>query len=393
MAFPRSLRIVRDQREIAGAAAQVADAPVPHVRESASGLAGIITVNSLGTVSRATAMQVPAMVDAVKTYAHTISAFSLREYVADDAVAVRPFLQSPSSTLPYSAVMDRTVTDLLLFDRAYWRVTSRTWDGFPATAEYMRVEDVSDTTAKYYGTDDNSAPPSDPFYYNGQTIPTRDVIKFYGDGNGGWLKNGATAITTAAALEAATLMYSESPIPSVALKNTGADLPADVVDDLLDAWETARASRTTAYLNSTIEAQTMGFSARDVQLVEGKAAAALAIARLANLDPSFVGAGVPGSSLVYSNRVDLYRSLLDLSLRPCMELVSQRLSMNDITPRGHTVRFDTTAFLRADPAQTAELITKLLPLEVITAEEAAQLLDLPTLGVVAMTPTMGGTPR
>jgi hypothetical protein len=330
-------------------------------------------------------MQVPAFVDAVKTYSHTISAFGLREYRGDDPIAARPFLNCPCKYLPYAAVMQRTVTDLCLHDRAYWRVTDRSWDGFPTSIEVMRVEDVNDLTVANTGIDPNTQPPSDPFYYLGNQIPTRDVIKFYGDGNGGWLRNGATAINIAAALEAATLMYSESPIPTVVLKNNGADLPADQVDALLEAWEEARAARSTAYLNSTIDTQTMGFSARDVQLVEGKMQSATAIARLANLDPVWVGAGVPGSSLTYSNRTDLYRLLLDTSLRPIMDLISGRLSMPDIVPRTHAVRFDTTTFLRGDPNQIADLITKLLPLNILTEDEARLVLDLPTLGVMSYT--------
>jgi HK97 family phage portal protein len=180
-------------------------------------------------------------------------------------------------------------------------------------------------------------------------------------------------------------MYSETPIPTVALKNSGPDLPAEQVDALLDAWEEARANRGTAYLNNTIDAQVMGFSARDVQLVEAKNMAATAIARLANLDPVWVGAGIPGSSLTYANRVDLYRGLLDTALRPIMSLFEQRLSMPDVTPRGHTIKFDTTAFLRANPTELADLITKLVPLGVLTTDEAKMVLDLPTLGVFSMT--------
>lgn len=348
-------------------------------------LQALINARESYQVSRATAMQVPAFVDALKTYSHTISAFGLREYRGDDPIAARPFLNCPCRFLPYAGVMQRTVADLLLFDRAYWRVTDRTWDGFPSSIEVMRVEDVNDLSAANVGIDSNTQPPSDPFYYLGNVIPTRDVIKFYGDGNGGWLKNGATAINIAAALEAATLMYSESPIPTVVLKNNGADLPADQVDLLLEAWEEARASRSTAYLNSTIDTQTMGFSARDVQLVEGKQAQATAIARLANLDPVWVGAGVPGSSLTYSNRTDLYRQLLDISLRPIMDLISGRLSMPDIVPRTHAVRFDTTAFLRGNPTDLADLITKLVPLGILNEEEARLVLDLPTLGVMSYT--------
>jgi hypothetical protein len=256
----------------------------------------------------------------------------------------------------------------------------------------MRVEDVSDLTQhQTTGIDPNAYPPVDPFYWLGNTIPARDVIKFYGDGMGGWLSNGATAINTAAALEAATLNYSEYPMPTVILKNTGADLPAAQVDLLLDAWEEARTNRASAYLNSSIEAKNMGWSARDLALVEARNESAIQIARLANLDPTWVGAAVAGSSMVYSNRVDLYRQLLDISLRPVMDNITHRLSMPDVTPRGHAVRFDTSGFLRGNAADLGALVSQLVPLDVLTPDEARQVIDLNTLG---LTPTslvqMGG---
>jgi hypothetical protein len=387
MVFPRALAIVRGQESISRTMDSVPAAA--HVRESA-GLYALLTNQLAGRTDRATAMQIPAFVDALKTYTHTISAFGLREYRYDQPVVARSFLQMPSKIYPYASVIQRTLSDLLMYDRAYWLVTERTFDGYPSSIEVMRVEDVIDTPAVYSGIAENYQPPADPFYYLARQVPTRDVIKFYGSGEGGWLANGATAISTAAALEAATLMYSETPIPTVALKNSGPDLPAEQVDLLLAAWEEARANRGTAYLNNTIDAQVMGFSARDVQLVEAKNMAAISIARLANLDPVFVGAGIPGSSLTYSNRVDLYRNLLDTALTPIMNLFEQRLSMPDVTPRGHTIKFDTTAFLRANPAELADLITKLVPLGVLTTEEAKIVLDLPTLGVFSM--TRGTTP-
>ena len=382
MVFPRALAVVRAQESIS----QTLDASPTgaHVRESA-GLYALLT-NQLATrTNRQTAMQVPAFVDALKTYTHTISAFPLREYRYDEPVVARPFLGMPSKIYPYASVIQRTLSDLLMYDRAYWLVTERTFDGYPSSIEVMRVEDVIDTPPVFVGIQENYQPPADPFYYLARQVPTRDVIKFYGSGEGGWLANGATAISIAAALESATLMYSSTPIPTVALKNSGPDLPAEQVEALLMAWEEARENRGTAYLNNTIDAQVMGFSARDVQLVEAKTQAAIAIARLANLDPVWVGAAIPGSSLTYSNRTDLYRGLLDTALRPVMSLVEQRLSMPDVTPRGRTIKFDTTAFLRANPIELADLITKLLPLGVLTEEEAKMVLDLPTLGVFSMT--------
>jgi hypothetical protein len=112
--------------------------------------------------------------------------------------------------------------------------------------------------------------------------------------------------------------------------------------------------------------------------VEARNAAATMIGRLTNLDPVWVGAGVPGSSLTYTNRQDLYRQLLDLSLQPVMRQITDRLSMEDVTPRGHTVKFDTDTFLRADTATLTALISQLVPLGVLSAEQGAQLLDLPT---------------
>ena len=378
MAFPRSLRIVRSQESTALALAQL-EAPALHVREASALMASVLASGGV-RVTRTTAMQVPAFQKALKTYTATISAFPLREYISGQPIVARAFLASPSNTLPYAAIMQRTVADLLFYDRAYWRITSRSWDGFPASAEIMRVEDVNDLQTAFTGTDVNAQPPSDPFYWNGNTVPVRDVIKFYGDGNNGWLTSGASTINTAAALEAAVLMYAESPIAQVVLKNNGADLPADQVDALLEAWETARTEKVTAYLNSTIDAKAMGINPSEMQLDDARNAAAIQIARLANLDPIWTGAGVPGSSLTYSNRIDLYRQLLDTALRPVMDLISQRLTMPDVTPRGHVVTFDTSVFLRGNPVDIAGLAAQMLPLNVMSIDEARTLLDLPELG-------------
>lgn len=364
----RGLDIVRDQAQIKAA---LPFEPVPHVRDITTALQLQMQLSrpGIGSVLETVAMQVPAFAKALKTYTHTIAAFPLREHVGDTEIIARPFLNQPSKRYVYSAEMMRLVGDLVMYDKAYWRITERTWDNFPASIVRMPAVDVTEV--------------EETVLYRGVTVPARDLIRFDGDGLGGWLHTGGTAVATAAALEAATLRYADSPLPTMILKNTGADLPASMVDDILEAWEDARQSRATAYLNSTIDAQPQGWNAAELQLVDAKNAAAIQIARMANLDPIWTGAGVPGSSLTYSNRVDLYRQLLDTALTPIMNLISQRLSMNDVTPRGHTVGFDTSVFLRANPADLANLINTLLPLGVLTVDESRQLLDLPDLGIEA----------
>jgi len=364
-----------------------------HVREGAgTALLQMIQGGSSSfRTSRLAALQVPAFVDALKTYSHTISGFGLRTYRGSEPIDTPSVLVMPSSYLPYTSVMARTIENLLLHDRAYWLVVDRTWDGFPREVQVMDVDDVSDLTTHSTANQNSQFPPVDPFYYIGVQVAARDVVKFYGDGLGGWLTTGAAAINTAAALEAATLNYSEYPMPTVVLKNTGADLPAATVDVLLTAWEEARTNRATAYLNSAIEAKGMGWSARDLALVEARNESAIGIARIANLDPVWVGASVTGSSLTYSNRVDLYRQLLDISLRPVMDMVTHRLSMPDVTPRGQAVRFDTSGFLRGNASDLADLVQKLVPLGVLTADEARLVIDVNTLGLTPTSlVTMGG---
>lgn len=382
VAFPRALQLVRDtQRFGAMGSTPSTEGVPPQVREATS-LIQAIQAASAYQVPKNVAMQVPAFVKALKTYSHLIASLPLREYVREDVTTPRAFLRQPSRQSTYTAVMARTVTDLLLHDEAYWRVVERTWDGFPAAIDYMPWDEISQTP-------DPSNPmaefPNDgTVYWNGVRVPNNQVIRFDGDGLGGWLKTGAAAVNTAAALEAAALQSAQVPSPSIVLKNTGADLPASQVDDLLEAWETARTNRSTAYLNSTIDTHSLGgWSPSDLQLTDARNAAATQIARMANLDPVWVGAGVPGSSLTYQNRVDLMRQFLDLSASAPMRMITERLSMDDVTPRGHTVAFETDALLKANVPELANVISAMAPLGVITTDEARQMLDLVEMGAEA----------
>ena len=380
MAFPRSLKVVRDQALIQSAAAQAVAEPVPYIRDASAQLLTQIQRSQSYGVDLGVALQVPAFVKCLKTYTNTISAFPLKEYVGKDQVVARSLLVQPTMQTTYSALMSRTVQDLLLYGEAYWKVENRAWDGYPTEIVWMPYTQVSFVPGPTTEAVMDPIPAFGSVYWNGVPVPPRDVIRFDGDGTGGWLTTMASACNTAAALEAAALRYAEYPVPNVILKNSGADLPGSVVDDLLDAWEAARTNRSTAYLNSTISTETIGgFSPNDMQLTAARDASALSLARQANLDAAWVNATQSGSSLTYSNRTDLYRQLLDLSLTPVMLQISQRLSMNDVTPRGHAVEFDTSVFLRGNPSEIATLISTLRPLDVISIDESRELLDLPDL--------------
>jgi phage portal protein BeeE len=160
-------------------------------------------------------------------------------------------------------------------------------------------------------------------------------------------------------------------------------LPESEVTKLLEAWEVARQTRSTAYLNSVIDTETFGFSPAELTLTEARNFAAIEIARLFNLDAFWIGANMPGASVSYSNRVDLRKDLIDLTLADYMVPIEQRLSMRDVTPtiNSNLVRFNTGEFLRSNLSERTQIVSTLLPLGVIDATEArAFLRDNPTPG-------------
>lgn len=376
MAVPRALRLVRDRAQVAETLASSAPEASPLVREAAT-LEQFILGQLAVQLPTNYALQVPAYARSLQLYMNTIASFPLIERVKGEQVVARPFLRNPAPNTTYFGHMTRTVADLVQYDQAFWIVLERDWAGYPKSCIHAPYTETSQWQTKGTWTGDPIDPAIDNFIWNGSQYPMRDVIRFDGNGTGGWLSAGRTAIMTAAALEEAVKRYAEVPMPQTVIKNTGADLPAEQVDALLEAWETARATRSTAYLNSVLDYESAGFNPNDLQLTDARNTAAANIARLCNLDPVWVGASMPGGSLVYSNRTDLYRQLLDLSLTPVMAAITQRLSESDVTPGGHSVDFDTTEFLRSNTVDLVGVIERLLPLGVIDITEARALLDMP----------------
>jgi hypothetical protein len=82
--------------------------PSVALREGAgtSLLAMIQGAGSSFRTSRAAALQVPAFVDAMKTYSHTIAGFPMRTYRGGEPIETAQVLVSPSSYLPYTSVID-----------------------------------------------------------------------------------------------------------------------------------------------------------------------------------------------------------------------------------------------------------------------------------------------
>ena len=268
--------------------------------------------------------------------------------------------------------MQRTVRDLVLYGKAYWQVApgGLDGDGFPQYVQQIDFDRVSvDPSGAAFIDGNGPFPVSNPATRG--TVPGA-VIVFDGF-HDGVLITGVDTITTALAQEQAARAYSDAPAPTQVLKNTSNyELSDTEVDELLAAYTQARKDSAVAYLNGGVDLTTFGYSALDLQLVESRNQSAIQIARLLNLDPFWVGAGVPGSSLTYQNRVDMRQDLVDLTLSDYLVPIEQRLSMWDVTRTKlkHEVRFDTSAFLRSNLDTRARMAIDLFTAGIIDQAEA-----------------------
>jgi phage portal protein BeeE len=362
---PRSTRVREAQASTAAAVTQSA----PHVMT-----AGLVpTWTEWSGMQALWAMQVPAFNRGVRLISGTVAQLPLVEW--DNGVRVQNlFLAQPEADKPPWVTMQRLTRDLVLHGKAYWLIQA-TMGGYPTVVKGLPAGDVSeDEKRRTVRHDTQDYPLSDPST-PGAIVGT--VIRFDGFADGALIA-GVDVITTALSLEAAARNYADVPAPTQVLRNVSNYEMSDTeIDQALAEYTRARKESSVAYVNGGFDLSTFGYSAQDLQLTEARNQAAIQIARLLNLDPFWVGAGVPGSALTYQNRVDMRQDLVDLTLSDYLVPIEQRLSMQDVTPTVATklVRHDTGEFLRSNLDTRVNMAVALLGAEAISVDEARAFLD------------------
>lgn len=327
--------------------------------------------------TRSDAMQVPAVARARNIKCGTIGTLGLNTYndLTGAKVTDRPILKQPDPALPAVVTYAWTAEDIDFVGRAFWLVLEvDPTDGRPSQARRIdpyRVTFITDTITGEI---------IDGFRLDGQQVPLTGVgslIMFSGIDEGILNRAGRT-IHTALQLEKSAARMADEPTPSMVIKNTGVDLPPEQVSSLMAAWKNARQNRATAYLSGPLDVTAFGFSAMEQQLIESRSFVASEISRLMNIPAWYLNAET--ASATYSNVSAERRSLIDFSLRPIMSCIEERLSMNDITPRGQIVRFDLDDYLRGNPLEQVEVLSKMLESGIIDIEEAREEMDLAPRG-------------
>ena len=345
---------------------------------------GILYTDEL-FVTPEVASAVPAYRRARSLITSSLSQMTLRQYrQTGESVPSIPFLRTPDPNRVRSAFLSDLIGDLADHGVAYalnprwdyddgWRFAESKKLRKHRSVVHLPVSSVVDVTERGYRIHERE-PGSDQIRET--FVPAYAILGFECN-SGGWLKDGARAIITARMLEDAARLYAGSPQPTTLLRNVGPRKTPEQVQQLLDALDASRKTRATTYIGRDLELESFGFDAQQIALSEARATAILDIARLTGVPSIYLSQGPNDASMVYSNQTQA-RLDLHATMTPFATAIAERLSFDDVTGDGLRVEFDFSEWLRVDPLMRADLYSKLVPLGVLTVDEARALEGLNT---------------
>jgi len=340
--------------------------------------------NYANAILRQDAMSVPTVARCRNLLAGTIATIPLDTYDTKTGKEITNlvWVNQPDERQPRAVTIAWTVDSLLMYGVAYWKVVEvYKEDGRPARFEWVQNDRVSIKYNKWNTEVD---------YYtvNGERLPMNglgSLVTFQALDQGLLLKSQST-IRAAIDIEKAAAIAAQTPMGSGFIKNNGADLPDGQVQGILAAWKQARQSRGTAYLTSTLEFQNISFNPKDMMYNEAKQYLATELSRACNV-PAYLVDAETFRGMTYQNIIDGRKEFMAYSLAPFITAIEDRLSMDDLTPRGTRVRFavDET-FLRVDPLTRLQVTEKLLELNLISLDQAKEMEGLAPDGNDTYTP-------
>lgn len=338
--------------------------------------------NGVG-IDRNFALQVASVARCRNLIAGVISSIDLALYKKStgEKLGSPVWLEQPDIRQPRSVTISATVDSLIFYGCSYWRCTSLyADDGRPSGFEWVANNRVTYTTDKF-GTEVQD------YFVDGIKVPMGGIgsLVTFQSLIPGVLQTAGTTIKAAYDVQRAAAVSAATPMATTVLKNNGADLPEAQVQGLLAAWKASRASRSTAYLTSTLSVENVGFSPKDMGYVDFSQYLSTEIARSMNVPAALISSDM-NNSMTYQNILDGRKEFMAYSLQPYISAIEDRLSMNDITNSQNQVRFavDDT-FLRADARERLDVIEKMLNLDLINVQQARQMEQLTPLGDASAT--------
>jgi phage portal protein BeeE len=314
---------------------------------------------------RAAAVSIPALSRSRDLLASVIGCMPLRMYnevwnedeeeMERKYIAPRSWLRRPDPTVNYNFLMSWTFDDLYFYGRAFWYITSRTADGYPAS--FTRLPAGSVTTT------DMAGPvwfaPSSQVYFQGGEIDPTNLVQFLSPTQG-LVYSSQAAIETALKIQDARARNASSSIPAGILRQVGGEpLSAQELADLAAAFNAARATNQTAALNEYLTYEPTTMSPDKMLLIESANYSALETGgRVGNVPPYLLG--ISTGSYAYSSSQNARMDLLFFGIKMYADAIAETLSMNNVLPNGTFVAFDYESYIEenylADTMENTETV-------------------------------------
>ena len=274
-------------------------------------------------------------------------------------LAPRTWLRQLDPEMPNSFLFPWIFDDLFFYGRCFLYITSRTKDGYMASATRLPQGSIDTADAEgpvWFGK-------SKEIYFTGGALDPADVIQIYSPTQG-MIYMSEQTIATALKLCDARFRNASSAIPAGVLKQTGGEpLSAEELGALAEAFNEARSTNQTAALNEFLTYTETTATPDKMLLIDAAEYQSKEIANLCNVPPYLLG--ISTGSYAYTNSAGAKSDLWTFGLSMYAQAISSALSQQ--LPRGTYVKWDVEKWLEIDSYMEKETKT----VEENTQEELA----------------------
>ena len=288
------------------------------------------------------ALSVPTIARAVSLLSTVVGTLDMKSYVLQwngeeyEKIYVEgeSWMTRPDPKVTRNFIMAKTARDLILYGRAFWAVTSRYSTGFPATFQWLpanMVQTPNNAPPEWFG-------PADELEFNGMPLDTSNVIQFL-NGNIGVVYSGRRAIQISLKLDQSAERFASNEIAAGYLQQRGGEpMSGEELGEMAAAWAANRRTNAIGALNEFVTFQSFDQDPSKLQLVEGREYQTKELSRLMDI-PAYLLA-IDQSGMTYANAQQARQDLLLFGARPLLHAIEERLSMDDVLPRGRHTQFD-----------------------------------------------------
>ena len=301
---------------------------------------------SVGALEEA-ALSVPTVARAISLLSTVAATLNLRTYTLQWTgqryeklyIEGESWMTRPDPRTTRNFVMAKTARDLILYGRAFWMVTSRYSTGFPATFQWL--------PANLCTTPDNAPPewfgPAERVDFNGVPLDVAQLVQFH-SGSQGIIYQGKRAIQIQLRLDQAAERFASNEIAAGYLQQKGGEpMSGEELAEMAAAWAANRRTNSIGALNEHVTFESYDVDPSKLQLVEGREYQTKELSRLMDI-PAYLLA-IDQSGMTYANAQQARQDLILFGARPLLHAMQERLSMDDVMPRGRHVEFALDEYL------------------------------------------------